>query len=150
MKAKAMIMVLLVLASCRCWRDQRREAAWLEGYEARRAETLQTQQASAVRTSSAVWERVVMERDTSTGELVVTERIVETLAASDTAAAENELFRKNIAVDSVLVEKGIVTQEKIDMRSTAVKTASVLLALFLFAAMLAAAVSLYVKIKRRL
>lgn len=151
MKIRTLALVaLLLLSSCRARREERRSVEWMRGYEARRAEAVQTQQTSAVRTSSAVWERVVMERDTATGELVVTERVVETLAAADTSAAGVELFQQNIAVDSVSVEKGMVTQERDDLRSTAVKTASALLALFFLAATLAAAVSLYVKIKRRL
>lgn len=143
------LVALLLLTSCRTRREERRSVEWLRGYEARRAETIQTQQASAVHTSAAVWERVVMERDTS-GDLVVTQRVVERYEAADTSAADSQLFRREIAVDSVSAEKGMVTQERNDLRPAAVKTASALLALFLLAAMLAVVVSLYSKIKRRL
>lgn len=143
------LVALLLLSSCRTRREERRSVEWLRGYEARRAEALLTQQASAVHTSAAVWERVVMERDTS-GELVVTERIVETLATADTAAADIELFHRNIAVDSVSAEKGVVVQVEKENRLDARKTASAMLALFLLAAMLVWVVSLYSKTKRRL
>jgi len=151
MKIRTLALVaLLLLSSCRARREERRSVEWLRGYEARRAEAIQTQQSSAVRTSAAVWERVVMERDTATGELVVTERIVETLAAADTSAAGVELFQRNIAVDSVSAEKGVIVQAEKENRLNVRKTASAAIVLFFLAAMLAVVVSLYVKIKRRL